>query len=285
MSKLVQMRQRIKAIETIKKVTHAMRLISMSAHTRMKRKEKPMAQYMQAIRTLFTKVHALTPQWKNTILTPPTTKNPRILIILIGSQKGLCGNFNAALFNYFDRNVEQYTKSKINMIAIGKKAVDFAQTLPYKLIAQYNDFNMRSMFDIAQEITDIIMHTQEPYASVSVFSNFAKSFFSQKPHEVNLIPFTPDKSKDIKPPIEGYIWEEKPDKVLDMLARQLIEAHIQYLLFQSLFAEQAARFISMDSSTRNANNLLDLTKLEYNKLRQAKITKELTELVASFETL
>jgi F-type H+-transporting ATPase subunit gamma len=70
--------------------------------------------------------------------------------------------------------------------------------------------------------------------------------------------------------------------VLDILALQLCEITIQHILFESLLAEQAARFISMDSSTRNAETILEETILWYNKLRQAKITKELTELIGSF---
>jgi len=279
------MRQRIKAIETIKKVTHAMRLISMSAHTRLKRKKDPITEYMQEIRTLFTKVQALSPEWKNNILMPPRTSNPRMLIILVGSQKGLCGVFNTALINFFKQHIAEYKNREIQVIAVGKKAVEHAKSLPYKIIARYDDFNNRNMFDIAHELTDIVTQANKPYNYVHVFSNYLKTFFIQRPHETKLIPFEPEKKSNIQIPVEGYVWEHNIHEILDMLAQQLIEANMQFLLFQSLLAEQAARFISMDSSTRNANNLLEASKLEYNKLRQAKITKELTELASSFETL
>lgn len=78
------------------------------------------------------------------------------------------------------------------------------------------------------------------------------------------------------------MWEHTPHEVLDILALQALEVTIQHLLFESLLAEQAARFISMDSSTRNAEKILEETILWYNKLRQAKITRELTELTGSF---
>jgi F-type H+-transporting ATPase subunit gamma len=69
--------------------------------------------------------------------------------------------------------------------------------------------------------------------------------------------------------------------ILDILVKQSIRAQCEFLLFQSLMAENAARFISMDSSTRNAEQLLETTRLAYNKLRQAKITKEISELTGS----
>ena len=121
------------------------------------------------------------------------------------------------------------------------------------------------------------------FTSVTIISNTFKSFFVQKPTITQLIPF--DQKKIIalvEPPAEGYLWDEQPDKILDKLAAHYIEAQLQHLVFQSLLSEHAARFISMDNSTRNANSLLETTKLEYNKLRQAKITTEITELSGSF---
>ena len=72
------------------------------------------------------------------------------------------------------------------------------------------------------------------------------------------------------------------EKVLEELCYQNLQASIQLMLFQSLYAEQASRFQSMDSATRNAGDLLEITQRQYNKLRQAKITKELSELSANF---
>lgn len=75
--------------------------------------------------------------------------------------------------------------------------------------------------------------------------------------------------------------EQPAEQLARDLAQLYVEAQLHQALFQSLLAEQAARFISMDNATRNAEGLLDLSKLQYNKLRQAKITREITELVSS----
>jgi F-type H+-transporting ATPase subunit gamma len=107
-----------------------------------------------------------------------------------------------------------------------------------------------------------------------------QNFFIQRPHIATLVPFTQE--KQLTTSSHDYLWEQEPQHILDTLVQQYIETQLQSLLFQSLLAEHAARFISMDSSTRNAENLLEVNKLQYNKLRQAKITKELTELIGSF---
>ena len=285
MSKLIQMRQRIKAIETIKKITHAMRLISMSAHSQLKNKQDPLTHYMKQFSALFTKVQASAPDWTNQIINPQNIPANR-LIILVGSQKGLCGSFNALLFQFFNQHIEkELPKMDTRMIAIGKKAVDFAQEIKqYPLLATYEKFTTSNLFSIAQELITTI--TEKPlYTSVLVFSNQFQSFFIQKPQVSSLIPFAPQEQlqADAAAPVEGYLWEHPPRELLDSLVPQYLESRMQYLLFQSLLAEHAARFLSMDNSTRNANNLLEGTQLEYNKLRQAKITKELTELAGSFD--
>jgi|SRR5579863_3063121 len=281
MSELVQMRQRIKAIETIQKITHAMRLIAMSAHSRLKRKETGFTHYIQTLNLLFSRMYTQQPDWHNSVMNPKNNHG-KILVILVGSQKGLCGTFNTSLFAHFTHQMARHAESTFDSIAIGKKAIDFLnRNHPHmQVIHTYSNFNIRTIFTIAQTIADLITHAPTPYSSVIMFSNELKSFFIQKPIRTVLIPLATT-SSEVQAPVEGYIWEHEPHLVLDTLAHHYLEAHIQHLLFNSLYAEQAARFLSMDNATRNAVSLLENSKMMYNKLRQAKITKELTELTGS----
>jgi F-type H+-transporting ATPase subunit gamma len=79
------------------------------------------------------------------------------------------------------------------------------------------------------------------------------------------------------------LWQHSPELILDKLADMYLQSLIHNSLFLSLLGEQAARFIAMDNATRNANNFIDSMQLQYNKMRQAKITRELTELSANFQ--
>lgn len=283
MAQLIQMRQRIKAIETIKKITHAMRLISMSSHSRLKNRQEPLKVYKDAMNNLFAKVHSITPQWHNAILFPKAEPN-NILIILVGSYKGLCGSFNSALFHYFQRYQIEHNTYNARFIVVGKRAIEYVkQQKESVIVASYDEINNASLLPIAHAITNTIMTAQKPFSRVIMVSNVVKSFFMQKPQAHILIPFaSAPQAPSQAQQLEEYIWEEQPQELLDALAQQCLDAHIQYLLFESLLAEHAARFLSMDNSTRNAQNLLETTQLDYNKLRQAKITKELTELTGSF---
>jgi F-type H+-transporting ATPase subunit gamma len=283
MSKLIQMRNRIQTIETIRKVTDVMRIISMSAHSRLKVKQEPLSEYLNTLKNLLAKVQRATPTWKHEQLMPTENdRNP--LIIIIGSQKGLCGGFNTQLSKILNDYISHNPSAHYRFSAVGKKPIEYLiNNHPDKLVCSFPVITSRNFLTIAQELTDMIMMATPVYTSVIIISNVFKNFFTQKATITQLIPFNPAHiTAHSTPPTEGYMWDETPSTILDKLAIQYIEAQFQHLIFQSLLSEHAARFLSMDNSTRNANTLLTDTKMEYNKIRQAKITTEITELTGNF---
>jgi len=296
MSKLIQMRRRIKAIETLKKVTHAMRLISMSSHSRLKSKQQFLSHYVSTVERLFAAALQSSSVQNNSISTnsiagnsilQPAPTGAKQLVIVIGSQKGLCGNFNTMLLNKLTQISDLNNPEKTAVIIVGKKVHDTIKNIvPLTIIQTYDNFTASTFLSIAPALINAI--TASPYQKVVAVSTISKSFFLQVAQETTLVPLqqaftqtahTTDQA--IAAP-QDYIWEYPKEEILASLAHYYLEAHIEQLLFESLLAEQAARFISMDSSTRNAQNLLNETQLQYNKTRQAKITRDLTELASSF---
>jgi len=278
------MRQRIKAIQTIKKITHAMRLISMSTHSRLKHKETPLNHYCNSIENLFHKIKPSFPRWHNPVIMPSKSHHHKDLIILVGSQKGLCGTFNSALFKSFDSIIRNYNSKHIQIIAVGKRSADYVKARKIApTIETYDKFTAATLNSILKKITHTILNANPTFHSVTVVSNVLKTFFIQKPKATTIIPFTRKNSNEESQLPEDYIWEQKPQELLDSIAYLAVQSSLEHLLFQSLLSEQAARFLSMDGATRNAESLLEKAELAYNKLRQAKITRELTELSGSFQ--
>jgi len=283
MSKLIQLRQRSKAIETIKKITHAMRLISMSTHSHLQHLQDSLTRYTREVDQLFTELMLYAPKWDNPIIHPGEDEKPKNAIILIGSQKGLCGSFNTQLFKLFHQYLSEHHLDQFDLITVGQKAADFSKQHKQGTDKQsYEKFTVYRLISIARDITQLLINEQPHYTSVLIFANYPKSFFIQKPELHDLVPFKTAKPLDM-PNEKDLTWEESPETLLDILMPQYLEAKLQDILFQSLVAEHSARFISMDSATRNAKDLLEANNLEYNKLRQAKITKELTELIGSYK--
>lgn len=276
MPQLIQIRQRMKAITTIAKVTHAMRLISMSSHARLKEKEKIARTFKDEIQNL---IGTIIP----TAQAQPT--NPIIdnqLFIIIGSQKGLCGTFNNSLLQCVLK--QNLTAAPTTFIVIGKKIQSLIQskypTIASATSAAYETLTAQNYASIANDIAAKLAQPQSSYSHVAVINNHSRSFFLQEPR-VTVLTQSYTQEVDLLPENQ-LLWDLSPVEVVNHLASLQVTATLNYLLCASLLSEYSARFVSMDSATRNASTLLEKTKLEYNKLRQAKITRELTELSGGF---
>lgn len=277
MAQLIIMRQRIKAVETIKKITHAMRLISMSSHSHLKNQKKHLEAYRSAFQQVWARVQSVLkePSEIDTLAHPG-----QHVIILAGSQKGLCGTFNSQLFRFFEQERQSFP-SHYSIIAIGKHAIQYCTAHKLPVIASYDDFTTARFVTIAQVLTDLLVNSPRKYSSVVFYGNYQKNFFVQKPRATVVLPLPEPPQEEVAQSTD-YIFEQSPEELIDTLRSLLILITLQELLYDSLLSEQAARFISMDSSTRNADNLLTSMKLTYNKARQAAITQELTELSTNF---
>lgn len=277
MSQLILMRQRISAIETIKKITHAMQLISMSTHSRLRQKKIYIEQYQHAINEIACSLQRYSEGRNGSLFSSP--RGEQKIIIIVGSQKGLCGTFNANLYRFFKKHAHIDERTKI--IIVGKLAADFFSYQGISPDIAYTNFSLTNYATLAITLTQNILADLEQLQQVTVYNMYQKSFFLQEPQEIILFPLTSSKKGEkCLQTSEEYLWEENPELILQFTQELNLQATILEALFDSLLAEQAARFISMESATRNAETLLNDMKLEYNKTRQAKITLELTDLVA-----
>lgn len=273
MEQLAHMKRRIKAVETIKKVTHAMRLISMSTHTKLQEKRTYLNTYKATFESLWASVHHRLPALIDT-----RPKDPHKVIIVIGSQKGLVGTFNTNLFKVIEK--DHRSLKNVYCIGIGSYAVEYLRKKKAIILASYDPLTIDSFVAISQAVTDILINGPIQYAAVTVYSNVSKSFFVQQPLVTPLLPIVEPTIEATTPNIE-YTFEQSPEELRDTLRYLLISVSLQELIFQSIVSAQAARFVSMDAATRNAESLLTSMRLDYNKLRQASITRELTELTAT----
>ena len=109
------------------------------------------------------------------------------LIILIGSQRGLCGNFNTILFHFFEKTVlKPHGNGAIQIIPVGKKAINYVEDNPLFVVkASFPELNAKTISAIAHDILELLIKNEPKFTHVSVFSNKLKTFFIQKPHETN----------------------------------------------------------------------------------------------------
>jgi len=285
MPRLIQLRQRIHAVETIKKITHAMRLISMSSHSHMRNAREPLNAYVAHLQNLFSRILCEVPTWNHPLMQIKDTASSRTLTIIVGSQKSLCGSFNTFMLAHTRSHMKTINHSTNDAVVIGKKMVDLLQNAGFNnWITTYPSFTSQHLTSITRALSHLILNSDPAYTHVTILSNHGDSFFLQRPKTNVLVPLGAPETMPQEKKLTGepFSWDQSSDMVLSHLLEQYLESRIYLILFESLLAEQAARFVSMDSSTRNAKNMLDAMNIQYNKLRQAKITKELTELSSSY---
>ena len=278
MSQLIHMRQRIKTIETIKKVMGAMRMVSRSFHTRMNHSKAVFYEYKDTVKQLFTFLRIHNQTWHNALFFP-SVEQQRTLYIIVGAHKGLCGTYNTEINYWITNHKELLQAPSTHTIIIGKKIVDHMDKLKISVMQQLPELKVSSLKELVKEIIAIITKAQPHYTRVIIISNHPQSFFINRMRETTVIPL-----ENIQESDDAFRYEKSSDSLmlLDALAQAYLYDVVYNALFESLLGEHAARFITADNATRNANRFLNRMKLQYNKLRQAKITKELTELATTF---
>lgn len=302
MSHLANLKNRINSIKTTKKITHAMRLIAMSLYSKLDKEQKTLEYYQKTLKEFFEELSARCPEWENHTFFPTDLLDSSPLFIVISATKGFCGGINNILFQYTEQKLVIEEHQKATFITIGKKATNFVNEKNLgEIIESYHDLKSNNFTEIARKIADLIMQRKMPFSSVSVYSSIFKNFFTQRPIKTTIIPLQEEVNKIELENIERLeqeaaeqakvlttvnldidpLWEQDKTYITNVMAEKYLHSHLTHILFQALIAEYASRFVAMDGATTNAENYLETLTLQFNKMRQALITREVSELSAS----
>lgn len=278
MSQLIHLKQRIKAIGAIRKITQTMRLISMSSHSKLKKQSESMQRFRNEIKPLLC---ALTSQTQK--VHEDHAPKFKTLYILFAAEKGLCGNFNTTMFSYFQRHLTPMDLQNSHVISVGKKTSWYLAQRNIKPLFEYDKTTSNNLEKIAQNLYEKVIHLYKEYESVVCISSHPRTFFIQEAHSTTIIPIQQDPCNiRAQETLQDYEWLQDRKDVTRCMFRILLKTNILLILTNSMLSEQSARFLSMDNATRSAENLLKEMKLAFNKMRQSKITRELIELIAGF---
>jgi F-type H+-transporting ATPase subunit gamma len=284
MSQLIYLKRRIRSIKTTQKLTHAMRLISMSLYSKLERNRVALEYHNKVLSGIFESLQRRCPDWKNNIFLPEDLLSSTPLFIIISATRGFCGGLNSVLFRYLEDHLFIEDHQSPSFITVGRKATDYiTENKLGAIVASYNDLNSNNYIEVAQSIMKKITATESPYSSVTAYSSYFKNFFIQYPNKTSLIPIAGDPGEKYVEKNNNFedsplIWEQDRMDVIDSVACSKLESLLTFVLFQALISEYAARFVAMDNATTNAENYLEAMTLQFNKLRQALITREVSEL-------
>ena len=282
-----EVRNQIASIGNTQKITSAMEKVAAS---KMKKTETRMAKgrpYRDRMLEVISHLANGQPEYKPTFMEEREVKN--VSIIVVTSDKGLCGGLNANLF----REVTKFTKQlseegkQVSYCLIGTKGRAFFKSYGGKILSATeklgDDPSIEELLGAIKVLLDSFVDGQTD--QVFLASNKFVNTMTQSPTVEQLVPLVREEV-DEKPSHWDYIYEPDDSRViLDGLMSRYIESLVYQAVVENIACEQAAKMVAMKSATDNAGDLIDELQLVYNNARQAAITQELSEIVAGAAAL
>ncbi|MBH49479.1 MAG: ATP synthase F1 subunit gamma [Candidatus Marinimicrobia bacterium] len=282
MANLKDIRNRIKSVKNIQKVTKAMKMV---AAAKMRRAEERMEEARPYAQRLQSVISHLLPDVERELLNLLHVRPvSRTAYVVVTSDRGFAGSFNSNVLKKAQSEIDEIGKNHVDIFCIGKKARDHFKRRDYTIIESHTEFWSELSFGDAIQIgKGIIGHfTDERVDEIHVVYNEFINVATQYAESEKLLPLE-FSDEDYSHPERLY----EPDK--NQLVQSLIPRHLniqiwKYLL-ESYASEQAARMVAMENATENAEEMIKDLTMQFNKARQAAITKEILEIVGGAEAL
>lgn len=292
MATLRDIRNRIKAVKSTAKITSAMKMVAASKLRRAQNAIESARPYVSKLDYMLSNlVSAIDDNYSHQLL-QNRTEIKNIAIIVVTSDRGLCGSFNTNIFkdvsNYIQTDINvNFPNAKVSIVSVGRKAVTFYKKNKSSVIAEFPNIFTGLKFETAKDIVNSVVESYIAgnYDKVVIINNNFINILRQKVTINQLLPIAGVASKEESTTNVDYIFEPDQKSILDELLPKLIDIKMWRALLESNAAEFAARMMAMDNATRNANDLIKALDLQYNKARQASITKEMLEIVGGAEAL
>ena len=295
MASLKDLRDRINSVQSTKKITSAMKLVAGARLKKAQIEAEYSRPYVNRMQTIIDNVTSNVNMENAPEIIKGKENNKIHLIVLMTSDRGLCGGFNSAITKLAKKKVKNLLNSNktVKIFCIGKKGLDHLKREFNELIIDSIPISSQKRIDyeFAAKISNkiLLMYENEEFdVAHTVFSLF-KSAIKQEAQLKQIIPVLESdeniSNKDEKNDDAIYEYEPEEEEVLKNLVPQNVAIQIFSGLLENAAGEQGARMTAMDNATRNAGELIDTLRLNYNRSRQAQITKELIEVISGAEAV
>jgi F-type H+-transporting ATPase subunit gamma len=280
-----EIRRRIKGVKNIKQVTRAMNMIAAARLRRAQQKAESARPYAERLSEILHDVQASGGGMRHPLLAERPVK--RIGVVLVTSDRGLCGAFNASIIRETDHFLREQT-AEAGLITVGKKGRDYFRMrgtqIDEHFIQPSRDVKLEELGRISKKV--IATYTSGEYDQIFLAYSQFISVLKSHSSVTQLLPLgnANDKTKE-SPRTAPYQFEPSAEELLSTLLPQYVEVVIYRALVESVAAEQAARMIAMKAATDSASDMIDGLTREYNRVRQTSITTQILEVVSGAEAL
>ncbi|MFY9309592.1 MAG: ATP synthase F1 subunit gamma [Bacteroidia bacterium] len=291
MANLKEVRNRISSVSSTQQITSAMKMVSAAKLRRAQDAIVQMRPYANKLKEILENLSASLDSSEGIYSKPREVKN--VLLIVITSNRGLCGGFNANVIKAANRLAKEgYKGAKVSVLPIGKKAADFFRKTEYGIVGSDMPRGLNELFDSLTfaNVAPVAERVMQLYANgefdrVELVYNQFKNAAVQITTVEQFLPVAPPQSAAGKKKAADYIFEPSKEYIVSDLIPRSLKTQLFKALLDSHAAEHGARMTSMHKATDNAGALIKELKLMYNKARQAAITGEILEIVGGAEAL
>jgi len=290
MAKTREIKRRIKSVDNTRQITKTMEMVAAAKIKRAQDRIEAARPYAFQMMEVLAKLAEHTKQVSHPLL---EIREPakRTVLVVITSDRGLCGAFNANILRRAEqlRAREEAAGTEVAVMAIGRKALNYYRYVGTDLLAELVGISDRPTFKNAQEVAErlINLYTNKEIDKVVVLFNHFKSAMEQKAVEYTLLPIKQEimEEKPVREAASEYLYEPSDEAVLNRLLPTYIEAIVYRALLESAASEHGARRAAMKSATDNASEMIEVLVRSFNRARQAAITQEIAEIVGGAEAL
>lgn len=292
MANLRDIRNRIESIKNTQQITRAMKMVAAAKLRKAQDRiieTRPYASKMKEVVGRLVKNSSE----EDVLLRVPESKD-RVLFIVVGSDRGLCGGFNNNLFKVVEKTIEkdysEFNKNgNLSLICIGRQATKYFGKRNYDIVAEYPGFWDNIVFNKATGIMKSIVEDFKSgsYDEVKLAYNEFKSVIAQNRLVETVLPIDPEtlvEEEEYSSTTE-YIFEPDVESILKKLLPLHLNLQLWKAILESNAAEQGARMTAMDNATENAQEMKEDLQLEYNRARQSAITTEISEIISGAQAL
>lgn len=291
MPSLKDIRSRIESTKNTQQITRAMKMTSAAKLRRAQHNIVNMRPYAHALLSMIADI-SITERIDHPLLQVPQDPK-KVLLIVITSDRGLCGAFNTNINKFTERflNENRSKFEKIDLFFIGKKAIDYFRRRNIQPLDSMINLDRTISFELAAKIAERAMSDFRAgnYDEVRVIYNEFKSAISQNVVCETILPIDVKAASTLDKGHGGFpadmLYEPTPEKIIEDLIVKHFNVQFYRCMSESVAAEHGARMTAMENATKNAGEMINAYTLTYNKLRQASITTELIEITSGAEAL
>ncbi len=288
MASLRDTRNRISSVKNTQQITRAMKLVAGAKLNKAVSAAEAARPYQDSLNDVLQRVVGAAGDIEHPLLLTPENSTD-VLVVILTSDRGLCGGFNSQICRHGQKKIDELKAAgkNVRLWCYGKKGLGYFKSRGYEITKSEIDLEPARYSEYAEGLLELLQeaNTEGTFGQVFLCRSEYVSIMTQHPRFEQILPMSVDAGDDGDAASGDYLYEPDGEELLGRLLPMALRTRLFQGMLESQAGEQASRMTAMDAATRNASDLIDSLKLEYNRARQAAITKELIEIVSGAEAL